>query len=240
MSNIQHISTVQIGGDVNWWSYGGIFTREFEQNGVTYRELWKVDGLEDEYADMGLEKICRKKAALLYYESGGLTDEEREQYGDETNDEYEERVKDLVEEKIQSLAYQIEEGEIGDLAVTVYRCSLATDPEDDIFEICNTYRKPFDELMNEFYLELFDNEPKFNNIEEKRVAELNLICHYDLSWANLKSVISQYEGGVEKVAKWGYAALVAEVYNYHGWINGDNYPEKMTKKEICNILKRVE
>ncbi len=51
MSEVKTICVKQIGGDKDWWTYGGIFLRVFEQDSHIYREVWNCIGLEDEFCD---------------------------------------------------------------------------------------------------------------------------------------------------------------------------------------------
>ena len=51
MSKAKPIETKQVGGDRDWWTYGAIFLRVFEQSDHVHRELWNVLGLEEEYPD---------------------------------------------------------------------------------------------------------------------------------------------------------------------------------------------
>lgn len=66
MSELKTIQVKQIGGDKDWWTYGGIFLRVFEQGGHTYREVWNCIGLEDEYYDhKNSSKFCEDDPDLL-------------------------------------------------------------------------------------------------------------------------------------------------------------------------------
>ena len=51
MSKVKTIQVRQVGGDKDWWAYGGIFLRVFQQGEHTYREVWNCIGVEVDYCD---------------------------------------------------------------------------------------------------------------------------------------------------------------------------------------------
>ena len=59
MADIIHIETKQVGGDINWWTYGGLFVHRFKHNGAEYRELWKTFGQR-----YGFVRLCQRTVFL--------------------------------------------------------------------------------------------------------------------------------------------------------------------------------